>query len=46
VTLLLLIRGGYPPLAVRPEDRKTDLDALERGSINEDAQPFQTFMHE
>jgi Fic family protein len=43
---LMLIRGGYPPVAVRPEDRKTYLDALERGSLAEDLRPFQTFMHE
>jgi Fic family protein len=43
---LLLIRGGYPPIAVRPEDRKRYLDALERGSLAEDLRPFQTFMHE
>jgi Fic family protein len=43
---LLLVRDGYPPLAVRPEDRKTYLDALERGSLAEDLRPFQTFMHE
>ncbi len=43
---LMLIRGGYPPVAVRPEDRKTYLDALERGSLAEDLKPFQTFMHE
>ena len=43
---LMLIRGGYPPVAVRPEDRKTYLDGLERGSLAEDLRPFQTFMHE
>jgi Fic family protein len=43
---LMLIRDGYPPIAVRPEDRKTYLDALERGSLTEDLQPFQNFMHE
>ncbi len=43
---LMLIRGGYPPVAVRPEDRKTYLDALERGSLAEDLLPFQIFMHE
>jgi len=43
---LMLIRGGYPPVAVRPEDRKTYLDALERGSLAKDLRPFQTFMHE
>ncbi len=43
---LMLLRGGYPPVAVRPEDRKTYLDARERGSLAEDLRPFQTFMHE
>ena len=43
---LMLIRGGYPPVAVRPEDRKTYLDALERGSLAGDLRPFQMFMHE
>jgi Fic family protein len=43
---LMLIRGGYPPIPVRPEDRKQYLDALERGSLAEDLRPLQTFMHE
>jgi Fic family protein len=43
---LVLIRGGFPPVAVRPEDRKTYLDALERGSLAVDLQPFRHFMHE
>jgi len=43
---LMLIRAGYPPVAVRPEDRKTYLDALERGSLTEDLSPLQSFMHE
>ena len=43
---LLLIREGYPPVAVRPEDRKAYLDALERGSLTGDPRPFQSFMHE
>ena len=46
LTNLLLLRGGYPPVAVRPEDRKTYLDTLEHGSIRDDLEPFQTFMHE
>ena len=45
LTNLALIRGGYPPIAVRPEDRKTYLDVLEHGSMAQDLQPFQTFMH-
>lgn len=43
---LLLLRAGYPPVAVRPEDRRTYLDALEHASTQDDLQPFQTFMHE
>jgi Fic family protein len=42
---LMLIRGGYPPMAVRPEDRKTYLDSLERASLADDFDPYQTFMH-
>ena len=43
---LLLIRAGYVPVAVRPEDRKGYLDALEHASLTEDAGPFQILMHE
>ena len=43
---LLLLRGGYPPVAVRPEDRKRYLDTLEEASVREDVRAFQTFMHE
>ncbi len=43
---LVLIRGGYVPVAVRPKDRKRYLDALEHGSLKDDQAPFQTFMHE
>ncbi len=42
---LLLLRGGYPPVAVRPVDRKTYLDALEQASLKEDRAPFLTFMY-
>ncbi len=45
LTNLALVRCGYPPIAVRPEDRKIYLDALEHGSMAQDLQPFQTFMH-
>jgi Fic family protein len=41
---LLLIRGGYVPVAVRPEDRKNYLAALEHGSLTDDLGPFQAFM--
>jgi Fic family protein len=43
---LLLLRGGYPPVAIRPEDRKTYLDTLEHASMRDDIKPFQTFMHQ
>lgn len=43
---LFLLREGYPPVAVRPEDRKTYLDTLERASLRDDLKPFQTFMHQ
>jgi Fic family protein len=32
---LLLLRQRYPPVAVRPEDRKTYLDTLEHASMRE-----------
>jgi Fic family protein len=43
---LMLIRGGYPPVSVRPEDRKLYLNTLERASLADDLAPFQIFMHE
>lgn len=43
---LLLIRGGYPPVAVRPEDRKAYLDGLERASTAGESGPYQSFMHQ
>lgn len=43
---LVLIRGGYPPVAVRPADRKPHLDALEHASATDDRRPFQLLMHE
>ena len=43
---LMLLRGGFPPVAVRPEDRMGYLEALEIGSLTQDLDPFQTFMHE
>lgn len=45
---LVLIRGGYPPVAVRPEDRKAYLDSLERASLTEDEDltPYRILMHQ
>ena len=42
---LLLLRGGYPPVAVRPEDRAAYLAALEHASLTDDATPLQTLLH-
>lgn len=42
---LLLLRGGYPPVAVRPEDRSHYLEALEQGSLADDLRDFQSLMH-
>lgn len=42
---LLLIRAGYPPVAIRPEDRKTYLDTLEHGSLADNLMPYLEFMH-
>ena len=41
----LLIRFGYVPVAVRPEDRSVYLDAPEHASLADDLEPFQTFIH-
>ncbi len=43
---LLLLRAGYPPVAVWPEERKTYLDTLEHASVKDDLAPFQTFLHQ
>jgi Fic family protein len=43
---LLLLRRGYPPIAVRPEDRGRYLSGLERASLADDLAPFQLLMHE
>jgi Fic family protein len=41
---LLLLRGGYPPVAVRPEDRAAYLAALEAASVSDDLAPFRLLM--
>ena len=43
---LLLLRLGYPPVAIRPEDRKAYLDTLEHASVRGDLTPFYTWMHQ
>ena len=41
---LILLRGGYPPVAVRPVDRKEYLEALEVGSVEGNLGVFQRFL--
>jgi Fic family protein len=42
---MLLLRMGYPPVAIGPEHRRAYLAALEEGSIRQDLAAFQRFMH-
>lgn len=42
---LMLIRSGYPPVAVRPEERSKYLAALERASLAEDLSPLQQLLN-
>lgn len=44
LTNLLLLRAGYPPVAVRPEDRAAYLTALEASSLSGDHAPFRAMM--
>lgn len=41
---LVLLRAGYPPISVRPEDRVAYLAALEHASVTEDRQPFEDLL--
>jgi Fic family protein len=43
---LILLRGGYPPIAVRPEDRVAYLDALQRAQGSGDAAAFNRLLYE
>jgi Fic family protein len=42
---LMLIRGGYPPVAVRPEDRTRYLASLEEGQLGAGDGAFRGFMY-
>lgn len=41
---LLLLRAGYPPIAVRPEDRRAYIAALEHAHMTGDLSPFRTLL--
>ena len=41
---LLLLRAGYPPIAVRPEDRTAYIASLEHAHITNDLIPFRMLL--
>lgn len=43
---LLLIRGGYPPVAVRPEDRPAYIHALQQAQAGRGADAFNRLLYE
>jgi Fic family protein len=43
---LLLIRGGYPPVAVRPEDRAAYLAAIEQAQLEERPEAYHQLLGE
>ncbi len=43
---LILLRGGYPPIAIRPEDRNRYLDSLELASLTDNLAPYHQFLIE
>lgn len=43
---LMLIRGGYPPVAVRPEDRPAYVHALQQAQAGKGTETFEGLLHE
>jgi Fic family protein len=43
---LILIRGGYPPVAVRPEDRPAYIAALQQAQAGGSAEAFDRLLYE
>jgi Fic family protein len=43
---LILIRGGYPPIAVRPEDRLSYIRALQQSQARQGTESFDTLLYE
>jgi Fic family protein len=43
---LVLIRGGYPPIAVRPEDRLEYIRALQRAQAGHGTGAFDQLLYE
>jgi Fic family protein len=42
---LILIRGGYPPVAVRPEDRLEYIRSLQQEQAGQGAESFNTLLY-
>jgi Fic family protein len=43
---LILIRGGYPPVAVRPEDRPAYIAALQHSQAGKGAESFDLLLYQ
>jgi Fic family protein len=43
---LVLIRGGYPPIAVRPEDRTDYIRALQQAQAGLGSESFDQLLYE
>ncbi len=43
---LLLVRGGYPQVPIRPQDRAAYLDSLETASTTNDLEPYRQIMYD
>jgi len=43
---LLLMKDGYPPLVIRPEDRINYLDSIEKYQLHEEIDDYRSFMLE
>lgn len=43
---LVLVRGGYPPVAVRPEDRTAYIQALQRSQAGQGSESFDKLLYE
>ena len=43
---LILIRSGYPPIAVRPEDRLAYIRALQQSRAGQGTESFETLLYE
>ena len=41
---LILLKGGYQPIIIRPRDRKQYINSIERGQLKEDLMPYNAFM--